>query len=242
VRRLLAVVGGLVFVVAAASPAHAGGALLDFDREFYVPGDVVHASSGVWLESAQGRLEDGPYFAYLSRYRGLDDMPPPLPEDAVRVATADVRPRPADHTYGDVTIEFVLPDVEPGRYWVTTCNEGCRLTLGDVMPTIMTVAADDAEGRIVTATERLSHRIRALRIMLSNRVFGHRADSLRNRITALERDVARLEGETVELNAAVERLSRPVPEEGSSALGPVLAFVIPAAVAGAVVGRRSRAG
>jgi hypothetical protein len=238
-RRVWSTVAGMLVLVAGVAPARAGGALLDFDREFYVPGDVVHASSGVWLKSSNGRLDDGPYFAYLSRYAGLDGMPPPLPPDALRVTSAEVAPRSGDDAYGDVSVEFVLPELEPGRYWVTLCDEPCELLLGDVMPTLTTVAADEAEGRLATAMGRLADRLRTLRITIGNRVFGHRGDSIRSRLTAVERDVARIEAEIEQLGAATPE-PEPAPEERSSALPPLLAFVVPAALAGVLLGRRSR--
>ena len=239
-RRVWSTIAGLLMLLAAAPPAQAGGALLDFDRDFYLPGDTVHASSGVWLKSAMGRLEDGPYFAYLSPFTGIDRMPPPIGPDGIQVARAEVVPRPVDDTYGDVTLEFVMPEVEPGRYWVTICNDPCKLTLGDVKPSLTTVAADDVDGRISAATDRLRARLHTLRIAIDSRVFGHRADSIRGRLTAVERDVSRLAADVIELKS-LARKAEPAPEEErSSALPPLLAFVVPAAVAGVVLGRRSR--
>lgn len=230
-RRICSAIVGALLVVVAGVPAGAGGALLDFDREFYVPGDVVHASSGVWLKSARGRLEHGPYFAYVSRYTGLDSMPSPAPADAQRVAEARIEPR--DHRYGDVYVEFPLPDLEPGKYWVTICNDPCKLQLGDVMPTTMTVVEDDVEGRAVVATERVRLALRSLQ---------HRMpDGLRARLKKVEAEVERLGAEVEELRADAARpAEEPPPDEESSALPPLLAFVVPAAVAGILLGRRSR--
>ena len=239
-RRIGPTIAGLLVLIATASPAHAGGALLDFDHHFYLPGDTVRASSGVWLKSSMGRLEDGPYFAYLSPFTGIDRVPPPIGPDGMKVAPAEVMPRPGDDTYGDVTVEFVMPEVEPGRYWVTICNDPCKLTLGDVMATLTTVAADDVDGRITAATDRLRARLRTLQITIRNRVFGHRAESIRGRLTAVERDVSRLAAEVIELKSDMSRPEPAPEEERSSALPPLLAFVVPAAVAGVVLGRRSR--
>ena len=239
-RRRWSTVVGVLLLVSIPAPARAGGALLDFDKEFYVPGDDVHADSGVWLKSSMGRLEDGPYFAYVSRFTGLRSMPRPLPPDALRVAAAEIRPRP-DGDYGDVSIDFVLPDLEPGEYWLTVCNDPCKHTLGDVMPTVMTVAADAADGRLRVLEQELSEDIRNVRLELQSLVLGHRPDSLRQRLTAVERDVRRLAAEVNHLNAVVgDEPAEPAGDERSSALPPLLAFIVPAAVAGILVGRRSR--
>jgi hypothetical protein len=235
-RKVTVIVVAGVFLALAAAPAQAGGALLDFDQEFYVPGGTVRAQSGVWLKSSMGRLEDGPYFAYLSEL--TEDMPPPLPSDALRVASVEIVPRPTGE-HGDASFEFTLPDVESGRYWVTVCNDPCRITLGDIMPTPLLVVADEDEGRIAVVRDRLSNRIRGLRIVVNNRVFGHRADSLRSRVTALERDMDHLLADLHEVRAAVERRPAPRKDETSS-LPQLLAFVVPAAVLGMLVARRPR--
>lgn len=235
-RKVTTIVVAGVFLALVSAPAHAGGALLDFDREFYVPGDVVQAHSGVWLKSSMGRLEDGPYFAYLSEL--TEDMPPPLPPGTLRVASVEVVPRPTGE-HGDASFEFTLPAVEPGRYWVTVCNDPCKITLGDIMPTPLLVAGNEEEGRLAVVTDRLSTRIRGVRFLVNNRVLGHRGDSLRARITALERDMDHLLTDLHELRAAAERRPAPVEDETSS-LPQLLAFVVPAAVLGMLVARRPR--
>ena len=233
-KRWTPVVAAL-FLVMIPGPAKAGGAVLQFDSDFYVPGDVVRASSSVWLKSSQGRLADGPYFAYL--YKPSADFPPPVPAGAVRVGQVEVVPRPGGE-HGDASLEFVLPDLESGRYELTLCNAGCKEYLGDIIPSEVIVAADTVEGRIVTATERLSTRLQGLRILVSNRVLGHRADSLRGRITAVERDLDSLVAEVERLNAAAERAAEHSHDTRSSSLPPLFALLVPAALLGVVAGRR----
>lgn len=239
-RRRWSTVAGMLFLLSIPAPASAGGALLNFDRDFYVPGDAVRAESGVWLKSSMGRLEDGPYFAYVSTFTRLEKMPPPLPDDAVEVASVDVVPRRSGE-HGVASVDFVLPQVEPGRYWLTICDEGCSITLGDIMPTPMLVAADDEDGRLRALERELSEDIRSVRIELHNLVLGHRPEALRQRLTAVERDVRRLALEVNHLNAVVDdRPAQRTSEERSSGLSPLLAFVVPAAVAGVLFGRRVR--
>lgn len=240
-RRRWSTVVGIVLLVSLPLPARAGGALLSFDRDFYVPGDAVHAESGVWLESSMGRLEDGPYFAYVSTFTGLEKMPPPLPHDAIRVASVEVVPRPSGE-HGVASVDFVLPRLEPGRYWLTICDEGCSITLGDILPTPMLVAADDEDGRLRALEQELSEDVRDVRIELRTLVLGHHPDALRQRVTAVERDVRRLAAEVNHLNALVgDGPVQSAREDRSSGLSPLLAFVVPAAVAGALFGRRTRA-
>ena len=224
-------------LVAVPGPARAGGAMLDFDQDFYVPGDVVRASSSVWLKSSLGRLEDGPYFAYLHGADG--DYPPPLPQGALRVAPVEIVERPTGE-HGDASTEFVMPAVAPGRYAVTFCNDPCTKMLGDVMSTEVVVASSDAEGRIVMVQEHLRFRLRSLHARVRNYVLGPDAKSLHSRIGALEEEVARL-GDAVHALEAGARRPSPAPSEGgSSALPSLLVFAVPAVALGVVMGRRSR--
>lgn len=234
-KKTLYVVLLLTFVLPAA-PARAGGALLDLDREFYVAGDVVRAHSAVWLESSQGRLDDGPFFAYL--HEPSPDYPPPVPEDALRVAPVEIVERP-DGEHGDASAEFVLPLLEPGRYLLTLCNDPCTKTLGDIMSTEVVVASSDSEGRIVMVQDQLRFRLRSLHARVRNHVLGSDARSLRSRITELENEVARLAKE-VDVLGADARPSPPAPSGGSAAVPALLAFVVPAAALGIVLARRSR--
>lgn len=233
--RTSSLVAALLLVVGAA-PAHAGGALLDLNQDYFVPGDIVRAHSSVWLKSSMGRLEDGPYFAYLSRQ--AKGIPPPFPEDALRVAPVVVEPRPTGE-HGDASVEFALPRVVPGRYWLTICNDPCTITLGDLMPTELLVAGSAADGPLVMLRERLLDRIRALRILLGSRVLDARPDSLRGRIISLERDVTRLIADVDALKSAARTAPRDPGRADSDAVPVVLALVVPAAALGLLLGRRS---
>jgi hypothetical protein len=236
VRRSWGPVVALVLVLSAATPVRAGGALLDLNQEFFVPGDAVRAYSSVWLKSAMGRLEDGPYFAYLSR--ASRRYPPPLPGDALRVASVEIEPRRgAEH--GDAYVEFELPPVEPGRYLLTLCNDPCTITLGDIMPTEVVVAGDDAAGRVAVLRKHVTQRVRAIEDRLFDTVLGPHSASVRGRVKRLEQDVAQLEAELDELRGAPAPAA-PANDDASSALPALLAFVLPAALAGVFFGRRSQ--
>lgn len=238
-RKTWVAVVAVLLSAAVPAPARAGGAVLDLNQDFFLPGDSVRAFDAVWLKSSMGRLEDGPYFAFLSRI--APRMPPPLPRDALRVARVEVAPWPDDR-WGDASVEFVMPPVEPGRYWLTVCNRRCSTTLGDLVSAELLVAEDADAGRFAVLREELSGRIDGIQYQLRDRVLGHRAESLRSRVMALERDVERLAAELDQVRAE-GAAHEPAPvEDESSALTPLLAFVVPAALAGAFLGRRSRAG
>ena len=227
---------GMLLLGAFPAPASAGGVILDLRHDFYLAGEVVSGRSGVWLKSSMGRLEDGPYFVYLSEM--TKRIPPPLPRGSLNVAPLDVEPRPTGQ-YGDASFEFVLPQVEPGRYWLTFCNDPCTKPLGDLMGAELIVAADVEDGRMRTMKDMLSARIRSVRVRLNSIVLGHRPESLRGRIGAVERDLISLDGRVDELLAAAAR-PEPSERDSPSSLAPLFAFVVPAALLGIVLGRRSR--
>ncbi|HEX2294667.1 MAG TPA: hypothetical protein VHN37_05095 [Actinomycetota bacterium] len=236
VRRWSGTIVTAMVLLCVPAPALAGGAELELSREFYLPGDVVRAHSSVWLKSSMGRLEDGPYFAYLSRV--TKGMPTPLSPDAVRVARVEVVPRPTGE-HGDASVEFVVPQVEPGRYWITICNSGCKVTLGDIVSTEMLVAGDEDEGRMAVLRDDFDQEIFQLEFLLRERVLGRDPDTVRSRVTSLEEDLALLREEVADLRAAARRPAPPE-EDRSSMVPPLLAFVVPAAAAGILVARRYR--
>lgn len=236
-RKLWPQVVGVALVIAVAGPARAGGALLDFDQDFYVAGDEVRASSVVWLRSSLGRMEDGPYFAYL--HEAVPDYPPPLPDNALRVAPVEIVERPTGE-HGDASAEFVMPPVAPGRYLLTFCNDPCTKTLGDIMSTEVVVASSESEGGILMVQDQLRFRLRSLHARVKTHVLGPEARSLESRVEALEKKVDRLVAEVDELRTDTARPSPAPSADSSSSLPSLLAFLLPAAALGVVMGRRSR--
>ena len=234
-RGALVAPTAIVIVMGAAPSASAGGAMFDLPKEFYVPGEVLRADTGVWLKSPGGRLDDGPYFAYVSPVNGRRG--PRAPDDPVVTAPIHVEPR-GDERYGTATVSFTVPDVPPGRYWISNCNDPCTTSLGDLVPTDFTIASDASEARLLTITTRLEERLEMLRYRVASRVLGNRRVALARRVHSLEQTLAGLEEEIAGLDRRPSQASSDT--ERSSSLGPLLAFVLPAAILGAVFGRRTR--
>ena len=230
---------GIVLAGGAASPAAAGGVMFSLDKRVYVPGEVVRAHANVWLKSTigGGRLEDGPYFAYLGTSRELPS-PPPIPPPAIALGEIAISPDD-DGRYGTARLRFTLPDLEPGRYWIVNCNDPCTTTLGDLMSTPVVVAAGPGDARLVTITNRLTERLRKLRHRMVNRILGSQRATLSTRLEEVERRLDTLRTDIAVLRESAE-MDVPPDEETSSSLAPILAFVVPAAGVGAVLWRRSR--
>ena len=132
VAALVLTVGALV--VATGSPALAGGAALDFDREWYQPGDVARASTDVSYLDWEGRAEDGPFHAYLEPISNQTEPHADwgrIAPDAIPLGQLTVEARSA--AGASVSIEFTVPDVPAGGYSVTYCNDPCTAWLGDLV-------------------------------------------------------------------------------------------------------------
>ena len=167
-RIALAVVLG-VLLLGTAGPAAAGGSTWEFDAERYRPGDTAFAWASVaWEHNADlGTPRQGPYGAWLWRLDTQAVHPyGTIPDDAVRVADVVVSRQPYEvggTRFGPhhATVEFVVPDLPPGRYELLHCNDPCTSTLGDITfgslrivapPTPSTTAAPPPPTTIVAAT------------------------------------------------------------------------------------------
>jgi hypothetical protein len=141
----------LVAVVVAAESAAAGGSWLSPVRDRYEPGDTVTLVGYVGPSGTLGRVEDGPFFAYL---RGLD-VPLTAPN---QLAMAPFTPQASDLRLGElavqntgrpgylayrVSIQFPLPRGMPaGRYGVIYCNATCTKGLSDLIGGVIFVGRD----------------------------------------------------------------------------------------------------
>ena len=140
VRRIAVIVG---VVLAAATPASAGGAVWDFDRPLYAAGDEATAFTSVWWDDANdlGTPDDGPYQAYILRTPPADALVtgewPSIPPEAMWVGEVEIGLGPIEQD-GFMTgpnhaiVRFTVPDVPPGAYDLLHCNDPCTTTLGDI--------------------------------------------------------------------------------------------------------------
>jgi hypothetical protein len=134
-----------VFLLWNAQPAAAGGAHFSFEQEGYRPGDLAVGRTGVsWGHNERlGDPTDGPYFAYLvppgASTQYFDGGAPIVPREAIKVAEVAIQNEPIEQFPGFVvgphgaSIEFVVPDLAPGSYFVTHCNDPCTTQLGDII-------------------------------------------------------------------------------------------------------------
>jgi hypothetical protein len=193
------------------STVSAGGAHWNFD-EAYVVGERVTVSEAVWIQPKArylGGIDDGPFSAYL--VKGFpDDYPISLPADAIDLGPVLIEARHQSE-YGDVTLDFFVPQVEPGEYVVALCNDPCRKPLGDMLPTPITIAGDDAEARLLERIKRLEIKLLNVRMgmgPLARRIARDAADQteqeIEARLEALTKRVALAEKQIDALEARMD--------------------------------------
>lgn len=188
--------------------ASGGGSALDFDREYYVPGDVAIGRT-LFTARIKGNpgIEDGPWYAYLVPTRQWID-PPRIPASAIPLGPLTIVDR-VDDVNALARIRFVMPDVEPGAYAVNVCNDPCRdAYVGDLIGGWFSVADSHEDAQLLMARERQIERLRSMRYRLrrearqAERVFEQRVSSLETenaelgrRLSATQADLARLGGD-----------------------------------------------
>ncbi|MBI2238375.1 MAG: hypothetical protein HYU54_07625 [Actinobacteria bacterium] len=231
-----------LFFLGAAGRALAGGSWLAPDRDLLTSGDRVTARGSFSLQgSLEGRITDGPYFAYLVP-AGEWIRPGYVPADAVLLGQLIIT---RGRAYGAVArTTFTVPAVRRGAYSVGYCNFPCTVDgIGDLMGGMVWIGDTRAEARLV-------QRVYWLRLRLEGaRYHGHRvaelAEGLEAEVARLEADVASGEAVRRELSDRVSGLQtrlRAAEQRARPTLIPAWAVVLAAiallALAGAIVVRR----
>ena len=138
-RRL--VVGLLLFglLEMATGIAVAGGAVWHFDGE-HQPGDIaVSVTSVAWdHDSGLGTPAEGPYLLYLVPQAVGSEEWPDGPAEGMLVGIVEIAFGPFQAEDGEwygphhAIARFEIPDVPPGSYLISHCNDPCINTLGDI--------------------------------------------------------------------------------------------------------------
>jgi len=225
-------------------PASAGGSWLSPDRRAYVPGDHALLRGSFSTGSLEGRISDGPFFAYLlPQGRWIDGSE--IPGSAIRLGELRIV-----HGHGSypkrARVEFTVPDVVPGFYHVSYCNDPCTVNgIGDLIgSSSFAIAPTRTEGRLMVRVARLESRVRIVAQRVHARTRGERKRLERaleertsdlgeaeTRVAALERQVDALH----DASAAGARVSRPIVDPW---VGLAVAAALVAVAASVLVRRR----
>jgi hypothetical protein len=163
-------------------PAAAGGSTFDFSRRWFVPGQAVVGSTqfsdGI---EGQGRVAEGPYFAFLLRGERFID-PPRVPRNAIRLGR--VRMHRFGNDIWEASLRFVVPDVGPGSYTVSLCNDPCRNAfVGDLMGAWISIAASAEQAKMKNLEARIEERV-TQQMWDATAGFQEQLDALRGEVAA----------------------------------------------------------
>lgn len=226
-------------------PAAAGGSWLWPDRRAYVPGDRALLRGSFSTGSLEGRISDGPFFAYLlPQGRWIDGSE--IPGSAIRLGELRIV-----HGHGSypkrAQVEFTVPDVARGFYHVSYCNDPCTVNgIGDLIgSSSFAIAPTRAEGRLMVRVARLESRVRIVAQRVHARTRSERKRLERaleertsdlgeaeTRVAALETQIAALR----EASGAQAQQARPMVDPW---VGVAVAVAL-AGLAASVLARRRR--
>jgi hypothetical protein len=170
---VLALAGGLVGTLAPAASA-GGWDSLEPQHDHYLPGQtaVLRGAFAVNRLKGTGRIEDGPYYAYLLAGSSLYGMidPPRIPNGAIRLGVVRFGPvteGDAGYRYSKGSVTFTVPDVASANYAVSFCNDPCRSsTIGWLGFGRITIVHTALEARLLDARDSLKSELRAARFHL----------------------------------------------------------------------------
>jgi hypothetical protein len=213
-----------------AAPAAAGGAVFQFAKEYYSPGDVVEGSTSVWMgRDAMSLLDQGPFEAYLvPSDRWID--PPRIPAGSVHVGTVDFSVTGIKEAIARVS--FVVPEVQSATYSISYCNDPCTVAdVGDLVGGWFKVAEDDDEAALLAKVSRLEVRNsqKAFRLAELERE-TRQIDRLRDAVAAAETQASEMQREVVQLAGELRT------ERERADGGPGVAQLVGAAATGIVAG------
>lgn len=229
---------GLLLVAAASTllvggdTARAGGGTWAFEDQglnreaIFIPGDHVRAYTSLTLEGVVSRAkyksgaywggpEHGPYFGYISGPSLPRARPtaPPIPDGALQVGEVRFTETRRSGVL-DVTLEFVMPELEPGYYTLHHCNNPCTRQIGDTMSTPFTVVQDRGQALLAGRLQRLERRDMSFRFRMEDRV-----EDLQKRNAEVESEIQDLQTRLKELEGKPAAATPPQEPSMWSAVG-----------------------
>jgi len=201
IRRIThAASAAALLLVLVPSAARAGGAVIEFERAWYLPGEVATGRVEFTEVEHTGTVDDGPYSAYLLSKPNAWLDAGPIPSHALPLGAVSISGARSAWADGVATIRFVVPDIESGGYTVQICNAGCETSLADITFGWVEVYHTPYEASLSRRLERTRERVDTVRWQLRRE--ARRRQSL---VTRTERADAALRAMGRELSAAESR-------------------------------------
>jgi hypothetical protein len=151
-------------ILATAGPAAAGGSWLETKDPYYPPGSQATARGTFGPGAYEGRVSDGPYYAYLVPGFRWFEKPGPVPDYAIPLGPITIRPATGNYCCWAASLTFTVPDLPPGRYSIDYCNDPCTVNgIGDLIGGSFWVADTQKEARLMARIDRLEAKAKGLK-------------------------------------------------------------------------------
>jgi hypothetical protein len=161
--RVLVVLALAGSVVWGTMPADAdGGAFIEFDQTYYLPGDTAVARAYVLIpKNKRSILDRGPFFAFAVPNGSAIQEGHPIPDGAVKLGTLAIHTRKHD-TALDLT--FAMPELPGGNYTVQICNDPCTISgFREPLTGFFSIVHTARERRLLVKEQNLQGTIWSLR-------------------------------------------------------------------------------
>lgn len=214
--RSILVTTGLLLALLSVNPVAAGGggSTFDFSRRWFAPGQVAvgRTQFGTDVNTESRELPGEPYFAYLLTGEQFIE-PPHIPVNAIRLARVEMHP--VEGGIWEASVRFVIPNVRPGSYTVSLCNDPCRdAFVGDLMGAWISVAASAEQAKFRNLEARIEERV-LQQMWDATAGFQEQIDALRERppttvgtelrLTANEEQIERLGAQVRDLEKRADQ-------------------------------------
>jgi hypothetical protein len=151
-------------ILATAGPAAAGGSWLETEDQYYPPGSQATARGTFGPGAYEGRVSDGPYYAYLVPGFRWFEKPGPVPDYAIPLGPITIRRATGNYCCWAAALTFTVPDLPPGRYSIDYCNDPCTVNgIGDLIGGSFWVADTQEEARLMARIDRLEAKAKSLK-------------------------------------------------------------------------------
>lgn len=246
-KPILILVAAVLLVPA---PAKGGGGALwrfeghgSFVEPVFESGEEVHASTKLFLSEVGpkqkgyawwGGPQQGPFFGYVVARHGTKwPFAPPLPDSAIPVG--QVRFSNGNDRSINVTLDFVVPELEPGTYVLLHCNDPCTRLIGTTMAAAFSVVESQGQAFIANRLNRVERQLLVGRSRLADRV-----RTLEKRSQKLKTVVGLMEDKVDSLEQAASSTRRDLAPPTKQANLPWVLFA--AAAVGLILALRHRPG
>jgi hypothetical protein len=235
-RTATLVIALIVASTFAPPPANAdGGAYLEFDRTYYLPGEMARVEAYVRVPRRKLSLFDrGPFLVFAVPKGSSLVEGRPIPAGAVRLATLEIDREGRDQ---ELSARFRVPDLGWGYHQVEVCNEPCTLAgFREPLTGGFSVVATARERTLIRENGRLTSRAFLLRRRV--RKAERRIEDLQRRLEWGSSDRERLAARIDELErtltaarADLAERSRRLPIDVWQVAGLLLLAILAAAAA-----------